>query len=55
MVFPVVVSDVELFSVLLPEASVDCVALSAGVVSSVPLLELSVDGESTSGALPSLT
>ena len=56
MVFPVVVSDVELFSVLLPEALVDCVSLSVGVVSSVPLLELSVDGgTSPVGALPSLT
>ena len=56
MVFPVVVSAVELFSVLLPEASVDCVSLSVGVVSSVPLLELSVDGgTSPVGALPSLT
>ena len=44
MVFPVVVSDVELFSVLLPEASVDCVSLSVGVGTSVPLLELSVVG-----------
>lgn len=52
MVFPGAVSDVELFSVLLPEESV---VVSVGVVSSVPLSELSVDGGTTSGALPSLT
>lgn len=45
MVFVVVVSDVELFSVLLPEGSV---VLSVDVVSAVPLSELSVDG----GLLP---
>ena len=55
MVFSVVVSDVELFSVLLPEASVDCVSLSVGVGTTVPLSELSVVGGTTSGALPSLT
>ena len=44
MVFVVVVSDVELFSVLLPEASVDCVSLSVGMGTSVPLSELSVVG-----------
>ena len=58
MVFVVVVSDVELFSALSAEESVDCVALSAGVVSSVPLLEFSelsvVGGTSPVGALPSL-
>ena len=44
MVFVVAVSDVELFSVLLPEASVDCVSLSVGMGTSVPLSELSVVG-----------
>ena len=55
MVFVVVVSDVELFSVLSAEESVDCVSLSVGVGTSVPLSELSVVGGTTSGALPSLT
>ena len=56
MVFPGAVSVVVLFSALLPEASVDCVALSVGVGTSVLLLELSVvDGTSSVGALPSLT
>ena len=58
MVFVVVVSDVELFSVLLPEASVDCVSLSVGMGTSVPLLEFSelsvVGGTSSFGALPSM-
>ena len=53
MVFPGAVSVVVLFSALLPEASVDCVALSVGVGTSVPLSELSVT--SSVGALPSLT
>ena len=55
MVFVVVVSDVELFSVLLPEESV---VVSVGVGTSVPFSEfseLSVDGGTTSGALPSMT
>ena len=52
MVFPVVVSVVGLFSVSLAEESV---VLSVDVVSSVPLLEVSVDGGTSSGALPSLT
>ena len=56
MVFPGVVSVVVLFSALLPEASVDCVSLSVGVGTSVPLSELSADGgTSPVGALPPLT
>ena len=53
MVFPGAISVVVLFSALLPEASVDCVSLSVGVGTSVPLSELSVT--SSAGALPSLT
>ena len=53
MVFGVVVSAVGLFSALLPEESV---TVSVEVVSSVPLLEVSVVGGTSSvGALPSLT